>query len=148
MNIRRLGVGDDEVAREMFAMMVAVFNEGEGHDLLDARYVRVLLERRDFFAVAAIDDGAVIGGVTGHVLPMTRSHSSELFVNDLAVRADRQRLGVGCALVSTLRELAAAEGIATSFVSADNDDPEALAFYRAIGGEESPVTMFTFTGTT
>jgi len=143
VNIRRLGAGDERIAREMFATMVAVFEEGHGGEELDLDYVRLLLERQDFFAVVAVDGGAVVGGVTAHVLPMTRSRSSELFVYDLAVRADRQRQGIGTGLVTTLRELAAAEGIATSFVAADNDDEHALLFYRAIGGDESPVTIFT-----
>ena len=30
------------------------------------------------------------------------------------------------------------------FVPADDDDIHALDFYRALGGEESPVTFFTF----
>jgi aminoglycoside 3-N-acetyltransferase I len=48
-------------------------------------------------------------------------------------------------LVTVLNALAAAEGITTSFVPADNEDTHALAFYQAIGGEASPVTFFTFT---
>lgn len=146
LKIRRLCAGDEPVAADMFAMMVAVFDEGDACEPPDLEYVRGLLARPDFFAVAAIEGGTVIGGVTGHVLPMTRSRSSELFIYDLAVRRDRQRRGVGRALVETLRSLAAAQGIATSFVAADDEDTHALSFYRQLGGEAAPVTMFTFAG--
>jgi aminoglycoside 3-N-acetyltransferase I len=147
MQVRRLRWEDESIARALFAMMAVVFEADDRHEPLDDDYLRRLLQRSDFFVVAAIDDDAVIGGITGHVLPMTRSPSSELFIYDLAVRADRQRQGVGRALVTALNALAAAEGITTSFVPADNEDTHALAFYQAIGGEASPVTFFTFTAT-
>lgn len=144
LTIRRLGLGDEAVARELFAMMAAVFDEGGRSDRLALEYVRALLARTDFYAVAALEGNAVVGGITGHVLPMTRDESSELFIYDLAVRADRQRRGVGRALVEALTGIAAAEGVATSFVAADDEDAHALSFYRSIGGESAPVTMFTF----
>jgi aminoglycoside 3-N-acetyltransferase I len=75
---------------------------------------------------------------------MTRNRSSELFIYDLAVRPDRQRRGVGRALVAAIRQMAAAEGITTSFVAAADEDTHALSFYRAIGGDGAAVTIFTF----
>ena len=45
---------------------------------------------------------------------------------------------------AALREAAAAAGITEVFVPADNDDTHALDFYRALGGDPAPVTMFTF----
>jgi len=47
-------------------------------------------------------------------------------------------------LVTHLLEAAAAEGIGTAFVPADNEDTHALDFYRAIGGSESAVRFFVF----
>jgi aminoglycoside 3-N-acetyltransferase I len=145
MEIQRLGPGDEACARAMFATMAAVFGEGHGDQQLSDDYVRRLLSRRDFWAVVALENGSVIGGITAHALPMTRDESTELFIYDLAVRADRQRMGVGRALVGELLALAAAAGIQVSFVPADDEDSEAIQFYRACGGEASPVTFFTFT---
>ncbi len=142
--IRRLSCGDERLARELFATMAAVFEENTDDGLLELEYVRSLLARRDFFAVAALEGDTAVGGITAHVLPMTRSADAELFIYDLAVRADRQRQGIGRQLLSALRAFAAAEGVATSFVPADNEDTHALEFYRACGGTESPVTIFTF----
>jgi aminoglycoside 3-N-acetyltransferase I len=142
MTIRRLGPGDEQIAREMFRVMAIVFEEDSGE--LDGDYVRQLLMREDFWALVATESGTVVGGITAHALPMTRSQSTELFIYDLAVRVDRQRRGIGRALVRELLELAAAVGIKTSFVPADDEDTHALEFYRAIGGAASPVTFFTF----
>lgn len=139
--VRRLGPGDEAVARELFALMAAVFEEDE--DPAAPADVASLLRREDFWALAAMGD-VVVGGLTAHALPMTRNRSTELFIYDLAVRADRQRRGTGRALVTELRSLANEAGIATVFVPADDEDTHALDFYRAVGGVPSPVTFFTF----
>lgn len=144
LRIRRLGAGELSIARATFAMMAEVFDEADvqalSHDYLEA-----LLARESFWALAARVDGEVVGGLTAHTLPMTRSRSAEVFIYVLAVRADHQRRGIGARLVRELCDAAAAAGIDTVFVPADNDDGHALDFYRAQGGEPTPVTIFTFT---
>lgn len=142
MQIRRLTAGDREEARALFSMMARVFEE-ESAPLSDD-YLDELLARDGFWAIAAFEGEDPVGGLTAHTLPMTRSEASELFIYDLAVRADQQLRGIGRALVAALREAAAAAGITLLFVPADADDAHALDFYRALGGEPSPVTLFTF----
>lgn len=142
MRTRRLTSGDRELARALFAMMAEVFEE-ECERLGDA-YLDRLLRREDFWVIAAFVGDDIVGGLTAHTLPMTRSESSEIFIYDIAVRQDQQRKGVGRRLMTALREAATAAGIEDAFVPADNDDTHALDFYRALGGEASPVTFFTF----
>ena len=123
-------------------MMASVFDEAVAE--LGAAYVAALLARPDFWAMTALDGEQVVGGLTAHALPMTRSREAELFIYDLAVRVDRQRRGIGRALVLATLDRARAEGLRVAFVPADEDDAHAIAFYRAIGGRASPVTLFTF----
>jgi aminoglycoside 3-N-acetyltransferase I len=139
---RRLAAGDREAARKMFAVMAAVFAE-ECEQLSDA-YLDRLLNRADFWAIAAFLGDDVIGGVTAHTLPMTRTESSEVFVYDIAVREDQRRRGIGRRLMVALRNATADSGIQHVFVPADNDDVHALDFYRALGGAPSTVTFFSF----
>lgn len=127
----------------MFAMIAAVF--AEGAEPLPDDYVVWLLDRDSFWAIAAFAGDDIVGGITAHTLPMTRSPSSEVFIYDLAVRRDHRRQGVGSKLVLELREAAAAAGCGDVFVPADNEDKHALDFYRAQGAVASPVTFFTFT---
>ena len=140
--VRRLGPADVPLARETFRLMAGVFAEGGGE--LTSAYVAVLLERADFWAMAAVKDARPIGGITAHVLPMTRSETRELFIYDLAVDPAHQRRGVGRLLVETLCREAAAAGAPVAFVPADVEDDHALAFYRALGGDAAPVTIFSF----
>lgn len=142
LEIRRLTRKDIPAARTMFEMMALVFEED--YEPLGDDYLNDLLGREGFWALAAFVGPDLVGGLTAHTLPMTRSPSSEVFIYDLAVRQDHRRRGVARRLVTDLRAAAAAEGIHEVFVPADDDDRHALAFYRALGAVASPVTMFTF----
>lgn len=143
MRSKRLKPGDRDLARRFFATMAEIF--GEDHETLSDAYVDSLIAREDFWAIAAYSDDQIIGGITAHTLPMTRTASSEVFIYDIAVRSDHRRKGIGRRLMSELRDSAAARGIRVLFVPADNEDPHALDFYRALGGTPSQVTVFTFT---
>jgi aminoglycoside 3-N-acetyltransferase I len=142
IQVRRLTVLDGDLARKLFLLMSEVFAEECAP--LGEDYLRSLLSRPDFWALAAFVDGDVVGGLTAHSLPMTRTESSEVLIYDIAVRGDQRRKGIGRQLISTLREAANAAGLADVFVPVDNDDVEALDFYRALGGQPSPVTIYTF----
>jgi aminoglycoside 3-N-acetyltransferase I len=142
MRTQRLTAADRVIARRLFVLMADVFEE-PGAPLGDA-YLDRLLGREDFWAIAAFEGDDIIGGITAHTLPMTRSEASEIFIYDIAVRPQNQRQGVGRVLIASLREAAAANGIDDVFVPADDDDRHALDFYRALGGAAAPVTIFTF----
>lgn len=141
MRTVRLTREEVPLARATFAVMDAVF-ETPGEPLGDD-HLRRLLGREGFWAVAAVVDGVPVGGLTAHVLPMTRAQSTELLVYDLAVRADWQRRGVGRALVQHVLRASAAAGVGEAFVLADDEDVHALDFYRALGGTPQRVTLFT-----
>lgn len=142
LHIRRLGQRESAAARALFTLMAEVFEEAHA-DLSDT-YIEQLLAQHTFWVVAAFDGDRVVGGLTAHVLPMTRNETSELFIYDLAVQTDRQGQGIGRQVIAATRTLAAAAGITTVMVPADEDDTDARAFYRAVGGKESAVAFFIF----
>lgn len=139
---RQLCSGDRELASRLFTLMAEVFEEER--EPLSTEYLDRLLNRADLWILAAFVGAEIVGGVTAHTLPMTRSESSELFIYDIAIQKDHQRRGVGRKLMHALRDAAAAAGIREAFVPADNDDGHALDFYRALGGAPSAVTHFSF----
>jgi aminoglycoside 3-N-acetyltransferase I len=143
MEIVRLLSTEITSARSTFVMMGEAFEDPDRQPLSD-EYLTGLLDREDVWVYAAFVDGQPVGGLTAHELPMTRAETSELFVYDIAVRADSQRRGIGRALVERLLDDGAAAGIAEMWVPADNDDDQALEFYRRIGGVAQPVTIFTY----
>jgi aminoglycoside 3-N-acetyltransferase I len=122
--------------------MAEVF--GEVHGSLSDNYLELLLARSEFWAFAALSDGAVVGGLTAHTLQMTGFEGAEVFLYDIAVHPDYQRRGLGQGLVNMLRSEARNQGIDTVFVAVDDEDTHALNFYRSLGGVASKVTIFEF----
>lgn len=142
VTIRRLGPEHVAEACSLFQTIASVFEEGS--ERLHADYVESILGSPSFWAIGAFAGDEILGGLTAHTLPMTRSADREVFLYDIAVRESWRRRGIGRRLVEFLLEAAAAETINVMFVPADNEDLHALDFYRALGGEASPVTVFTF----
>jgi len=142
ISVKRLTPEGREEARRVFAMMAEIFTED--CDPLSDRYLGQLLRGKEFWALAAFANDHIIGGLTAHTLPMTRTESSEIFIYDIAVRSEYQRKGVGRSLLNALCEQASEAGIQEVFVSADDNDVHALDFYRNLGGTPSPVTIFSF----
>ncbi|GAA0997324.1 GNAT family N-acetyltransferase [Subtercola frigoramans] len=143
VEVTRLVRGDEARAARTFAMMAAVFEEPS--DPLEDSYLNNLLRSDSFWAIAAFLGSDVIGGLTAHTVPLTRTAQSEVFVYDLAVHHEHRRQGIAARLLHELRVTAALEGIYDIFVVADNDDVGALDFYRTQEGTGTPVTMFSFT---
>jgi aminoglycoside 3-N-acetyltransferase I len=142
VHVARLVTGDDSIARRLFLTMAEIFEED--HVPLSDEYVGRLLAQDQLWVLAATIGTEIVGGLTAHTLPMTRSESREIFIYDIAVRASHQRRGVGRLLMSHLARLSGEAGIADMFVPADAEDSHALEFYRALGGVAAPVTFFTF----
>lgn len=142
LRVTRLRATDAAAAKQLFTMMGDVFEERRA-PLGDA-YVAMLLAREDLWVIAAFEGDEVVGGITAHVLPMTRTEAKELFIYDVAVRTDRQRTGIGRRMMAFVNDTAKAAGIGVTFVPADDEDTHAIEFYRSLGGTPAPVTMFTF----
>lgn len=140
--IVKLGADDSALAQQLFELMACIFEEDAVR--LGQDYVLELLSKDSFWAYAALLNGEIVGGLTAHVLPMTRARSRELMVYDLAVRQESQRTGVGRTLMLAAIADAAAAGIGSVFVAAENVDEHAVAFYQALGGDPAPCTIFTF----
>src|ERR1041384_5421059 len=62
-----------------------------------------LLNNKYFVALVALVENEVIGGLTAYELPMYYSNSSEIFLYDLAVKPEYQRMGLGKKLIQSLK---------------------------------------------
>src|SRR3546814_17780780 len=96
-------------------------------------YLRKLLDSDQFIALAAIEDAAVIGGLTAYVLPKFEQARSEIYIYDLAVAAPHPRKGVATALINELKVIGAARGPSALFVQAAPVDLPAVSLYSTPG---------------
>lgn len=142
IQVRRLTQEDREVARQLFLLMAEVFEEPSCP--LSDSYLDRVLARDEFWAVAASVDDRLAGGLTAHLLPMTRVEAAELLIYDVAVHPEYQRKGIGRSLINWLLAAAEAAGIETVFVPAESEDQHAIDFYQAVGGKASEVHLFTW----
>jgi hypothetical protein len=85
--IARLGAGDVAVMKQMLRMFGEAFGEMSAYQ--DAvpgdRYLQDLLQSDTFFAVAAMRDDTVIGGLAGYALKKFEQERTEYYIYDLAV---------------------------------------------------------------
>ena len=122
--------------------MLTVFGEafGEVETYRDAQpgaaYLQRLLGGECFIALAALKDGAVVGGLAAYELRKFEQERSEIYIYDLAVAAAHRREGIATALIQELRKIAAARGAYVIFVQADLGDAPAIALYSKLGVRE------------
>ena len=136
--VRRLFAADLQVMREMLRMFGEAFDEVE---TFSARkpgddYLRSLLGKEDFVALAAVEEGGVIGGLAAYELQKFEQERSEFYIYDLAVREGSRRRGAATTLIEELKRIAAARGAYVIFVQADYGDDPAIALYTKLGIRE------------
>jgi aminoglycoside 3-N-acetyltransferase I len=93
------------------------------------------------YALGAFLDTTLVGGLIAYELPLLNG-TKEMYLYDIAVLPTYHRQGVGTGLINALKTEAASRGVTTIFVEAEDDDEEAVAFYRSLGGEEIGVRHF------
>jgi aminoglycoside 3-N-acetyltransferase I len=104
----------------------------------DDDYLRKLLGGDMFIALAAVQDGKVVGGLAAYELKKFEQERSEIYIYDLAVRAAHRRQGIATALIEHLKRIAAARGAYVIYVQADTraEDAAAIALYTKLGVRE------------
>lgn len=133
-----LGSADVARLRELLAVFGHAFGEMPTYTARqpDDAYLRGLLARDTFVAIAALADGEVIGGLAAYLLPKFEQARSELYVYDLAVAEAHRRRGIATGLLETLRTVASERGCHVIFVQADRGDAAAIALYTKLGLRE------------
>ena len=113
---------------------------GEAETYTSKRPSQVYLERllgsSYFIALAALKQGAVIGGLAAYELQKFEQERSEIYLYDLAVAAAHRREGVATALIQELKRIAATRGAYVVFVQADHGDEPASRLYTKFGVRE------------
>lgn len=137
-DIRILGAGDAALMADMNALFARVFDDPGSYASAPpgTLYLARLLRGESFIAVAALDDGAVVGGLAAYILPKFEQARNEVYIYDLAVDATHRRRGIATALIAALQREAAARDAWVIYVQADHGDDPAIALYTKLGTRE------------
>ena len=124
--------------------LIAVFSIAfEDEYIANDQYLANMLENKSTVILSAIVDDKVVGGLVAFEFNPIHG-SKEFYIYDIAIHPDFQKQGIGKKLIAHLKAEAKQKGIKTIFVEAESEDAGAVAFYRAIGGEEVGVRHFNF----
>lgn len=143
MEIKKLSPNDLPLLKDLVGLYARVFNENVTTP--PDTHLQSLLDLNHTFFFVALDEARVMGGLTAHVLPSVYFPASLVYVYDIAVETEKQRQGIGTALMQELKNYCRALGVREIFLQADLVDDYALRFYDKIGGgREEGVVHFNF----
>lgn len=136
--VTRLGPDDLAHMRAINALYADAFEAPEDYAsaIPSDEWLTAQLASANVIALAALDGMAVVGALTGYILPKLEQARSELYIYDLAVAASHRRRGIATALISHLQDLAGAYGVWAIYVQADYGDDPAIALYTKLGTRE------------
>jgi aminoglycoside 3-N-acetyltransferase I len=137
-NIRQLGPDDVAIMESMLTMFGKAFEEVETYCAMrpKAAYLRRLLGKDHFIALAALKGEEVVGGIAAYELHKFEQERSEVYIYDLAVAVRHRREGIATALILELRRISALRDAYVVFVQADLGDEPAIALYTKLGTRE------------
>ncbi|MDT0621465.1 GNAT family N-acetyltransferase [Croceitalea vernalis] len=129
---------------DLFVNLVQLLNEvfEEPNLIASKKQLKKLLMQSDFYAVVAIINDLVVGGLTAYELERYYTDQSELHIYDIAVKTNLHNQGIGKALVNYLKEYASQHEIETIFVQAHSEDKQAVKFYESTIGKGEKVDYF------
>ncbi|WP_439541435.1 AAC(3)-I family aminoglycoside N-acetyltransferase [Hyphomicrobium sp.] len=136
--IRQLGADDVGHFRKLLDLFGDVFEDRDTYSGAqpDDAYLKRLLGGNAFVALAAMRDGATVGGLAAYELMKFEQARSEFYIYDLAVAAEHRRQGIATALIAKLKDIAQSRGAYVIYVQADLVDDPAIALYTKLGIRE------------
>lgn len=136
--IKTLSPDDAAILEAMSTLFGEAFGEPEKYCAArpSRAYLRRLLAKPNFIALAALDGDQVVGALAAYVLEKFEQERSEIYIYDLAVAASHRRRGIATALIEALKRLAAERGAYVIYVQADLGDEAAIALYAKLGVRE------------
>ncbi|NJL91949.1 MAG: AAC(3)-I family aminoglycoside N-acetyltransferase [Coleofasciculaceae cyanobacterium SM2_1_6] len=137
-SICQLSANDLAPLRELLTVFGEAFDEVDTYSSYPPRdgYLQQLLNSNYLIAIAALKNGAVVGGLTAYELQKFEQERSEIYIYDLAVAAAHRREGIATALIQELKKIAVARAAYVIFVQADIGDDPAIALYTKLGVRE------------
>ncbi len=135
---KQLSSGYSETLKELLKVFGEAFEDIPTYqdDVPNDEYLRSLLEKPHFIALAALGGEQVIGGLVAYVLEKFEQERSEIYIYDLAVAEPYRRKGIATGLINELQSIAKTCGAYVIYVQADKGDDPAVRLYESLGTKE------------
>jgi aminoglycoside 3-N-acetyltransferase I len=138
LSVHQLSAKDIALMEELLAVFGEAFDDVDtyGSSRPSVAYLKRLLSSDYFIALAALKNGAVVGGLAAYELQKFEQERSEIYIYDLAVAAEHRRRGIATALIQELMKIAVERAAYVIYVQADLGDDPAIALYTKLGVRE------------
>jgi aminoglycoside 3-N-acetyltransferase I len=138
VTLRRLEPADVPLLRKLNVLFGHAFADRETYaaEPPSDAYLEGLLAKEHVVAIVALAGEEVLGGLVAYELDKFERARREMYIYDLAFRAEHRRRRVATALIEHLREIAARRGAWVIYVQADHGDDPAIALYEKLGVRE------------
>ncbi|AWX44690.1 Gentamicin 3-N-acetyltransferase [Flagellimonas maritima] len=138
----RLSRTDSSLFKKLITLLNEVFEENI--TIASDNHLQNLIAKPEFYAIVAIANDIILGGLTAYELQSYYNDKSELYIYDIAVKSEFQNKGIGKKLIQYLQELCSKNNVSTIFVDAHSEDKQAITFYESVFGGCEKVDHFNF----
>lgn len=138
LKILRLRADNVMWMRKLNALFANAFEDDEQYSGSPPpdEYLARQLAKTGIYALVAVADETVVGGLVGYELPKLEQARSEIYIYDLAVAEEHRRHGIATALIAELQSIAKEQDAWVIYVQADYGDEPAIALYTKLGIRE------------
>lgn len=132
---QRLCSEDVQILKQLLEVFGEAFEDVDAYQSAMPRdeYLRSLLMKSHFIALAAVNGNQVVGGLAAYVLEKFEQERQEVYIYDLAVQEQHRRKGIATKLINELRYIARERGAYVIYVQADKVDDAAIKLYESVG---------------
>ena len=133
METRRLGSGDEALARDAIATLKIA--DGRLRRDLTADYLRRFLSRPENYLIVATDGDQPIGYLVAYLLDRVDRDQPMMFFYEISVAASHQRLGAGRAMIELLKGFCRQQRVMKMWVHTNKSNAAAVGLYQSTEGE-------------
>ena len=128
MEIKRLSPGETDDFKNLIDIFKTVFEVDT--EIPNNQHLSTLLANPYFLVFVVKIDNKVVGGLTIYILHRYYSIKPIAYIYDVGIVPDHQGKGLGKALIAEVCNFCKANGFDEAYVEAEDDDIDAVHFYR------------------
>jgi len=142
VEIRRLGIGDEQLAQT--AMLLLVPEDERDGCTPSLEHLNTLLKSPSNYLILSLLDRNPIGFTIAYSMPTYARDGKMAYLYEIGVLPDHHRKGIGSRMIAFLKECMRDEGVNSMWVGADIKNTPAISLYEATGAKRDSFMIHEF----
>lgn len=139
VEVRRLGVGDQQLAQT--AMLLLVPEDERDGQVPSLEHLRQLLDSSSNCLILALLNGKPIGFTIAYTMPQYERDGKMAYLFDIGVVPEHHRKGIASRMIGLLKECMHRQGVSSVWVGADVNNTPAISLYESTGAKRVPFVI-------